>query len=253
MQSVEHEFVFAQPLDWQFVHVFQAFLYVVGVERCERSYHLEVFLSEGQDVGIRLHVHAEVAEECTHADAAFAACLNLEFVVAFNDARLWKELLQTGSHANGAASGATSAVRGRESLVKVYVHHVKSHVARPANAEHGVEVRSVIVHQRAAVVHHFGNFRYARLEQSEGVRVGHHHRCDGVIKQFTQVFYVNGAVGGAFHLNDFKSADCRRGRVCAVGGVGHDYLRALHVAPALVVCADNHQSCKLAMCSGKRV
>ena len=133
------------------------------------------------------------------------------------------------------------------------MHNVEAHVARAARAEHGVEVCPVVVHQCAALVYHFGYFRNARLEQSECVRVCHHHRRNGIVEQSAQVFDVNRAIGGTLHLDHFKSADRSRGRVCAVGGVGHYDFCPLHVAAALVVGADNHQSCQLAMCPGKGV
>ena len=252
-QAVEHEFVLAQALDGQFVYVFQAFLYVVGVERCERPYHLQVFPTERQDVGIRFHVNAEVAEECAHADVAFAACLNVVFVPVLHHSWLGQELFQSSPYADRTASRAASSVRGGESFVQVDVHNVEAHVARAARAEHWVEVRTVVVHQCAALVHHFGYLRDAWFEQAERVGVCHHHRRNSVVEQSAQVFDVNRAVGGALHFDNFKSADRSRGWVCAVGGVRHDDLCPLHVAAALVVGTDNHQSCQLAMCPGKGV
>ena len=243
----------AQALDGQFVHVLKTFLYVVGVERCERSYHLQVFPAERQDVSIRFHVNAEVAEECAHADVAFAACFNVIFVSVLHHSRLGQELFQSAPYADRAASRAASAVRGGEGLVQVDVHHVEAHVTWAAYAEHGVEVCPVVVHQRAALVHHFGYLRDARLEESERVGVCHHHRRNGVVKQSAQVLDVNRAVGSALHLDHLKSADRSRGRVCAVGGVGHYDFCPLHVAAAIVVGADNHQSCQLAVRPGKGV
>ena len=251
-QAVEHELMLAQALYGQFIHVLQALLYVVGVERGERPHKSDVLPSECKYVGIRLHVHAEVAKECTHADVSFAAGLYLILVTILDHTRLRQELLQPASHADRAASRSASAVRSGESLMKIDVHHVEPHVARAADTKHRVEVCSVIIHQRATVVHHFSNLRYARLEQAERVGIGHHHRGHRVIKQFVQMFNVHRTVSRAFHLDHFKSTDCRRSRIGSVGRVGHYHLCPLHVAPAFMISTDNHQPRKLAMrpCKG---
>ena len=62
--------------------------------------------------------------------------------------------------------------------MQVDVHHVEAHVAGTALAEQGVEVRAVVVHEAACLVHHLGNLQHTRLEDAQRVGVGHHHGCD---------------------------------------------------------------------------
>ena len=55
------------------------------------------------------------------------------------------------------------------------MHHIESHVARTANAEHGIEVGSVVVEQSTAAVYHFGYLGNAFFEKTERIGIGHHH------------------------------------------------------------------------------
>ena len=104
--------------------------------------------------------------------------------------------------------------------MQVDVHDVEAHVARTAFAEERVEVSTVVVHQAAGFVHHLRNLHHARLEDTKGVGVGHHHGCHLVaqfIKELAQVLDIHGAIGQALHLYDLKAADSGRGGVGAVG------------------------------------
>ena len=100
--------------------------------------------------------------------------------------------------------------------MQIDVHHVESHVARTAYAEHRVEVGSVVIHQSATFVYELLYFRYFALEETERVGIGHHHGSYGVIEQSAQVFRVDDSVGCRFYLNNFQSAYSSRSRVCAV-------------------------------------
>ena len=66
-------------------------------------------------------------------------------------------------------------MRRGESLVEVDVHDIETHITWTAFAEEGIEVGTVVVHQATGLVHHLGDFQHARLEDTEGVGVGHHH------------------------------------------------------------------------------
>ena len=137
--------------------------------------------------------------------------------------------------------------------MQVDVHHVETHVAGAANAQHRVEVGAVVIHQGAAAVHELGYLGYLLLKEAERVRVGHHHAGHRVVEQRAQVFNVDYALGRALHLNHVESADSRRGGVGAVCRVGHNHLGALGVAPALVIASYYHQPGELSVCAGKRV
>ena len=91
-----------------------------------------------------------------------------------------EETLHAFAHTDGTRTGTAATMRRGESLVEIDVHHIESHVAGAAIAQHGVEVGSVVVHQSAAVVDQFRNFRNVLFEDAECVRVGHHHGSNAV-------------------------------------------------------------------------
>ena len=97
--------------------------------------------------------------------------------------------------------------------------------------------------------------RYLALEESEGVGIGHHHGSDVLapdgVEQRLECLHVDSAVGERLHLDDVETAYRGRGRVGAVGRVGHDDQTALVVAAALVVLLDDHQARQLAMSTGE--
>ena len=144
-------------------------------------------------------------------------------------------------------------MRCGESLVQVDVHHVKSHIARPTGSQHRVEVGTVVVHQAAAIVDEFSDFRNGRLKEPQRVGIGHHHGGDGrtfLCDESPQVFDVNESLVVALHLDDFQSADGGRGRIRAMGRVGDNHLLALQVATGAVIVINNHQSCQFAVSTG---
>ena len=144
-------------------------------------------------------------------------------------------------------------MRCGEGLVQIDVHHIEAHIARTAHAEHGVEVGSVVVHQTSALVHqpcYLGNLF---LEDTQGVGVGHHHAGNVIAKQRLEVLHIHGAVGGTLHLHNLQTAHGSRSRVGAMGRVGNDNLCTLQVATLFVVGAYHHQSCQLAMSTGKGI
>ena len=78
-----------------------------------------------------------------------------------------------------AAAGAAAAVRLRERLVQVDVDDVEPHVAGPRDAADGVQVRAVVVHQRAGVVEDVADLLDVLVEETErrGVR---QHQAGGL-------------------------------------------------------------------------
>ena len=60
-------------------------------------------------------------------------------------------------------------MRDRERFVQVEVHHVEAEVAGADDAEQGVQVGAVAVHQAAAVVDDFDDFLDVFIEQAERV------------------------------------------------------------------------------------
>ena len=126
-------------------------------------------------------------------------------MAVFHDARIGQELLKTCAHTYGACAGTASAMRGREGLMEIDVHDVETHVARPGYAEHRVEIRTVVIHQRAAGMDHFGNLGDIVLENTHSVRVGHHDCGHGVIEKRTERLYVHCTVGQTLDFDHFQS------------------------------------------------
>src|SRR5689334_17294485 len=84
-----------------------------------------------------------------------------------------------------------AAVRDGEGLVQVEVHHVEAQVAGTDDTEQGIEVRTVTVHQAAAVVNELNDPFNVLIEEAERVRVGEHHANDGIVTGCFQCFQVN--------------------------------------------------------------
>ena len=144
-------------------------------------------------------------------------------------------------------------MRCGECLVQIYVHHVKTHVTRSGYAEHRVEVCSVIVHKGSGSVYHIGNPCDIALEYAGGVRICHHDRRHAIVEHCLKRIGVNGSVGQAFNLHNFQPGNRSACGVCAVSRIGHYYLCAGMVAPAVMVGAYDHKTCQLAVRAGKRV
>ena len=72
----------------------------------------------------------------------------------FDDAdhRGGQEIRQVGGYTDRTAAGSAAAVRHRKGLVQVEVHQVETDVGRAHDAEQGVEVCPVPVHQAAAIM-----------------------------------------------------------------------------------------------------
>ena len=116
-QTVEHELVFAQPVNGQFVNVFQAFLYIVCVERCQRADHLNILTAERENVSVSLYGYVEVAEECAYVNLAFAAGFYFIHIAVFYDFWFGQESFKSFPYAYRTTAWTSAAVWRRESLV----------------------------------------------------------------------------------------------------------------------------------------
>ena len=115
---------------------------------------------------------------------------------------LWEECLETLANANRTTTRTASAMRGGEGFVEIDVHDIEAHIARTTYAKHRVEVGTIVVHECATIVDELGNLRYLALEESEGVRVGHHHGSHAVVEQALEVVDIHHAIGGALDLDN---------------------------------------------------
>ena len=131
-----------------------------------------------------------------------------------------EEGFQALSYTNGACTRSSTAMRSRECLVQIDMHHIKAHVTRAGSTQHGVQVGTVIVHQAASSMHQFLNLGNLLLEESQRIGVGHHHSGNlraMLSQQFLQGFHIHGAVVQRLHLYDVQSTDSSAGRVGSVG------------------------------------
>ena len=151
--------------------------------------------------------------------------------------------------ADGARARSATAVGLAEGLVEVVVHRVKAHETGRGSADDGVEVRSVVVHLAADAVHEFRGGGDVGLKQAERVRVGDHHRGDGVVKDGLKRLEVDAAVLGGGHLNDFEAGHRGARRVRPVGGVRHHDAGALCFAALAEVLLNAAHGGEFALCT----
>ena len=257
-EAVEDHFMFAETADGQQVVIAQAFLNIISIECGKWADHLHVLATEREDVGVGFQHYSEVAEESadtSESSIIFHFHAERLLVLVEGYTRGGQELLEALADTDGTAAGTATTMRRGESLVEVDVHDIEAHVARTAFAEKGVEVSAVVVHQATSLVHHFGDFQYARLEDTEGVGVGHHHGCHLVThlcEELAEVVNIHSAVRLALDLYNLQATDSGRGGVGAVGGVGDKDFGAL-LAVGFMTSADDHETRKLTVCTGAGV
>ena len=73
------------------------------------------------------------------------------------EARSRQERLEHLLHGDRTRAGTAAAVRRRERLVQIQVHHVDAEIARARDADQRVHVRAVHVDQRALGVQDLGD------------------------------------------------------------------------------------------------
>ena len=118
-----------------------------------QGYVLKPVGAQGPDVRVSLHHDKEVAVEGLHlADGLGPVVIQVVLLaVKLHDGH-GEERSEVLLHSDRAGSGSAAAVRGRESLVEVEVHHIEAHVAGAANAQNRVGVGPVVVQEAALIV-----------------------------------------------------------------------------------------------------
>ena len=201
--------------------------------------------AEREDIGKSAGLHGEVAEGAADTAEGVGRLNDAEHGVAAglllsHHTRIGQKLLQPGTHPHRTRAGTAAAMGRGKCFVEVDVHHVETHVAGACHSEHGIEVGTVVIHQRACLMHHAGNFGDVLLEDAESVGVGEHHGGHCVVEQRSEVGGIDRAVSTALHLHHLETADCSRSGIGAVGRVGHDDLAALLTLSARVVVGAYH-------------
>ena len=167
-----------QSANRQFVHILQTLLDIVRIQCGQRTHHLDILLTHRKNVSKGTKNHAEVSEERSDAAQRLVIIrLNSQHILLFIQDDAWsrEEGLQTFPYAHRTASRTSATMRCGECLVQIDMHHVESHVTRSTSPQHRIQVRPVVIHQSAAVVYPLGNLRNILLEQSQRIRVCHHH------------------------------------------------------------------------------
>ena len=161
------------------------------------------------DVGKGAHeAAAEMSVEGFHPSDGFGgrdeAVQRRRLIVAFfedADQRLGQEVRQMRGDTDGTDTRSAAAVRDGEGLVQVEVHQVEAQIAGADDAEQGVQVGAVAVHQAAAVVHELDDLLDVLIEEAERVGIGQHHADDGIVAGGFERFQVHVAacIGGDLH------------------------------------------------------
>ena len=229
LQAIEHELMTARRVDGEFIDILERLLDIIGIKRGKGSYESHLIAPQREDIGQGAHHDGEIAMIRRHTG---------------------EERLQALAHTNRTRAWATTAMRRGEGLVEVDVHDIEAHITRATGSEHGVEVGTVVVHQSASIVDELCNLRDARLEESQGVGVGHHHGSylwSLLSNDALKIVEIDLTISLRLHLDNLETTDSGRGGVGAMGRVGHDDLLTGQVATRAVVVVDSHQTSEFAM------
>ena len=134
------------------------------------------------------------------------------------------------------------------------MHDVEAHVAGARDAAHRVEVRAVVVHERACVVEDLRDLFDVLVEEPERRRVREHQRGGVLVDLRAQVVDVDVAARVGLHRRHLVARHRHGRRVRAVRRVGdHDLAPLLRLAAVVEVRAHEHQARELALRAGGRL
>ena len=146
-----------------------------------------------------------------------------------------------------ARARTAAAMRRRERLVGVEVHHVEARGAGPEAPQDGVHVGAVHVRQRTRGMGRVEHLHDAPLEQAERGGIGDHDRCRPRAERSAERVEVHAAIVGRWDGHGPEPGHGGRRRVGAMRRVGHDHLVPLGVAARAVVRPDDEDARELAM------
>ena len=153
-----------------------------------------------------------------------------------------------------AAARAPAAVRLRERLVQVVVDDVEAHVAGPRDPADGVEVRAVVVHERADTVEDPRDLLDALVEEPERRRVREHEPRGRLVDLRAEVLDVEVPARVGLDVDEVEAGHGHTRRIRPVGGVRDDDASTLLDLAALgEVRAHQHQPGELALAAGSRL
>ena len=252
--SREHELVHAEPVIRQLVGIPQPREQVVRVQ--DRNLrHLSQPRPVGEDEGVRADEDAEGPVEAAHlADRLGPVVVEAVAVVLAHDRRHRQKRLEPLRHRDRPPARAAAAVRLREGLVQVDVDDVEAHVAGPRDPADRVEIRAVVVHERADAVEDPGDLLDVLVEEPQRRRVRQHEPRGVLVDLSAQVLDVDVAPGVGLDRRELVPGHRHARRVRPVRGVGYDDLPALLVLASICeVGAHQHQAGELALGAGRRL
>ena len=129
-------------------------------------------------------------------------------------------------HGDRTAARTAAAMRSRERLVQIDVHHVDAEIAGPRDAHQRVHVRAIHVNHGAFVVQNLGGLHDVLFEHAQRIRIGHHQRRDVFIHMAAQLFEIDHALIVRLHVLHRVARNACRGGIGAVRGIGHQNLLA---------------------------
>ena len=131
---------------------------------------------------------------------------------------------------------------------------VEAHVAGPRDPADRVQVRAVVVHERAGAVEDRGDLLDVLVEEPERRGVGQHQAGGVLVDLAAQVLDVDVPARVGLHRRELVAGHRHARRVRAVRGVGDDDLAPLLALAALgEVGAHQQQSGQLALRAGGRL
>ncbi len=243
----EHELVHAQPVVRELVDVLQAREQVVRVQHRDLA-HLAQMVPPRADECVRPHEDAERPGERPHlADRLRAVEVEPEAVSVLDRLRNRQERLQDVPDRDRPAARPAAAVRLRERLVQVDVHDVEAHVAGPGDPADGVQVRAVVVHERAHPVEDRGDLLDVLVEEPERRGVRQHQPGRVLVDHLAQVLDVDVAARVGGDLLQLEAGHRHRRWVRPVRGVRDDDLPPVRLASVGEVGAHQEQAGQLAL------
>ena len=174
------------------------------------------------------------------------------YVAVANHDRRRQERLDRVPHRDRPATRPSSAVWLREGLVQVVVDDVEAHVAGARDPDDGVQVRAVVVQERARIVEDRRDLLDALVEEPERRGVREHEARSPLVHLSAQVGEVEVAARVGLDLLEPVARHRNARRVRSVRRVRGDDRVAL--LPAVrEVRAHEHESGQLALRPGRRL
>ena len=136
--------------------------------------------------------------------------------------------------------------------MRVIVHQINPHVARPDDPEDCIHVGSIEIEQASSIVDQGGDLADLGIEQTDGVGVGYHEHGRLVAQLGLEVSQVDQTATVALDRDGFKPGEMGRGGVRSVGTVRNQDLRSAFASVAKISRRDQKRG-QLTLRAGRRL